>query len=142
MEKGEMYNAMKVFLILLYILGDNILFAQEQVNIYFSNWNYLRRSSLSEEAIRSNPDIYICINDKAEIARLKEFLPLSDPLAEGKTGDEAIDIVIDFIYNEQLYETYIVNRFHFFKKGENLIYNTPIALLRKYTFYGETQVWH
>jgi hypothetical protein len=112
-----------------------MLNANEFVKIYFTNWNYLRRSAYTETDVRNKPDIFIQINDRAEINRLKNYLNLSKMQVQENIENEMVDIVIDFIQDEMIRETYILNRFFFYRKGELIKYMTPDILLKKYTLY-------
>jgi hypothetical protein len=125
----------KIFILASLFLGGNILFACDSVKIYFTNWNYLRRSAYTETDVRNKSDIFIQINDNNEIERLRKCLDFSNLRAQGDVENEAVDIVIDFIQDGMIRESYILNRFYYYKKGERLKYSTPEVLLTKYTLY-------
>jgi hypothetical protein len=55
--------------------------------------------------------------------------------AQGNIENEMVDIVIDFIQGDTIRETYILNRFYYYRKGESIKYVTPDILLKKYTLY-------
>jgi hypothetical protein len=46
-----------------------------------------------------------------------------------------VDIVIDIISNREIKETYIINKFMFYRKGDEKIFITPANILHKYTFH-------
>jgi hypothetical protein len=67
----------KLLILISFIVGVNgMLNANEFAKIYFTNWNYLRRSAYTETDVRNKPDILIQINDSAEINRLKHCCPV------------------------------------------------------------------
>jgi hypothetical protein len=138
--KNHRGNEMKRTSILLISLLSLIGFSScahmtssDEVKIYFKNWNYLRRHSLSEVDVRQNHDIFIHITDKGEISRIKNILTLDLKVAEEKSNN--VEMVIDFISNGLILETYILNKFAFFRKGDKLIFRTPEMLHQKYTFF-------
>ena len=94
---------MKSILVLVLLLGECMVFSDE-AKIYFTNWNYLRRSALSEDAVRQNPDIYIHITDKSEVDRLKKHLTSNLVKFDGNITH--VDIVIDIISNGRIIKTY------------------------------------
>jgi len=116
----------------------SVFSSESEAKIYFTNWNYRRRSSLTEVDVRQNPDIYIHITDGGEVNRLKACLTLN-LIEDFERRMNHVDIVIDIISNGQIIETYIINKFSFCKKGSDRVYITPETILRKYTFYGETR---
>jgi hypothetical protein len=105
----------------------------DEAKIYFTNWNYVRRNSLSEDDVRQRPDIYIHITDTGEVRMLKNCL--TSNLAGFDENINHVDIVIDIISNGEIAETYIINKFAFYRKGDSNIYVTPEIILRKYTLY-------
>lgn len=113
-----------------------MLYSEETVKIYFTNFNYLRRAGLSETSVRNTPDIFIQINDKEEIGRLKKHLNYSGMEAQGYVNSDWAEMVIDFIRDEMIYETYILNKFYFYRKGNCVKYKTPEVFLKIYTLYG------
>jgi hypothetical protein len=79
----------------------------DEAKIYFTNWNYIRRNSLSEDDVRQRPDIYIHIIDTSEVRRLRNCL--TSDLVERDENINHVDIVIDIISNGEIEETYIIN---------------------------------
>ena len=123
---------MKYFLLIAFFcVGSDFLFSNEFAEIYFTHWHLDRRAALTEEMVRGRPDIYIKINSRSEIDRLRRLLKDSSLEIIDGVG-EHVDIVIDFINNDNT-TTYIINRFGFLEKGENIFYKTPEVLLMRYS---------
>ena len=122
----------KVILMVLFLIFGAYMIFSDEVKIYFTNWNYVRRSSLSEDDVLIKPDIFFHITDQGEIRRLKRHLTSDLVKFEGIVSH--VDIVIDFISNEQILETFIVNKFGFYKKGFDCLYKTPEIILQRFTF--------
>ena len=120
---------------LLFLLGVCIgqYSFSDEAKIYFTNWNYARRNALTEDAVRHRPDIYIHITDVNEVRRLRDCL--TSALVGSGENINHVDIVIDIISNEEIKETYIINKFMFYRKGDKKIYITPAIILHKYTFH-------
>jgi hypothetical protein len=101
------------------------------------------RSAPWEEEVRSRPDIYVKIYDESEIKSIRYFL--SENL-------ESIDVyvypgvymVIDIIDRNGGVETYLLNRFTFWKKEAgnpnypNKLYKLPEIFADKYTFFSDS----
>ena len=126
----------RIFLLFFFIMGIAMLYSEETVKIYFTNFNYLRRAGLTETSVRNIPDIFIQINDKEEIERLIKHLDYSGMEEQGYVDSDWADIVIDFIRDGMIYETYILNKFYFYRKGDHVKYKTPEVFLKIYTLYG------
>ena len=125
-------------LIILIIAGTDSSFSAganrpfpDEARIYFKNWFYLRRAGPSEAAVRQNPDIFIRITGAGEINRLKNLLTTNLIQFDGNV--RSVNMVIDFLSNGQIVETYILNKFAFQRVGSDTIYQTPEILLQRYT---------
>lgn len=119
-----------VLMLLFFLFGVCMTFSDE-IKIYFTNWNYVRRSSLTEIDVRQKPDIFVHIADIGEVNRIKNCLTSNLMEFDGKINH--VDIVIDILSNGQVVETYIINKFAFYKKGNDSIYKTPEIILHRYT---------
>jgi molybdopterin-guanine dinucleotide biosynthesis protein A len=123
-----------IFVVLLF-LGVNMLeFGQEMVEIFYTNYKYLRRVSFTEKVVRERPEIYIKIYNNQEIRSLWEILNKPNRRVDNFMLDH-VDIVVDFIYGDGIIETYIINDRNFYRKGTSIRYRTPRIILKKYTFY-------
>jgi len=128
----------KICLIFLFFLGGYKLTAGEYVNIYFTDWNVARFVSFNENGVRNSPDVYIRIYNTERIRNLKQILRNASVLTGERTN--FVDIVIDFVKDGKIYETYIINKFHFYKKGSLTYYSTPYEILSE-TYYATYYQW-
>jgi hypothetical protein len=121
-------HKIKFFLIMFFFfLGGYMLIAQEYVCVYFTDWNYDRFLAYDEDGVRNSPEVYIRIYDATRIENMKYVLKGASVWTEGR--DNIADIVIDFVRDDKIYETYVINRFYFYKKGELTNYSTPKEIL-------------